>query len=153
MNASAVTDLVVDDRVDDVANELFHQQNENIVDRQSAFIHDAASVETLLQRLRIIEVCLPRNWQYMIDIVGYEFVKKFMCIVFVVVLMLLLHNCYYFLPSVDMFPRSLKIKIIQDWVRIIIIINIVIMLYIIIIVITEISVTLARSKLLREHFE
>jgi len=56
MDASAVTDVLVNELVGDAAAELHRQQHENIVDRQSAFIHDAPSVETLLHRLQVIEV-------------------------------------------------------------------------------------------------
>jgi len=51
-----VTDMLMSELVGDAAAELHRQQTENIVDRHSAFIHDAPSVETLLHRLRVIEV-------------------------------------------------------------------------------------------------
>jgi len=51
-----MTDLLLNELVGDTAAELHRQQSENIVDRQSAFIRDAPSVETLLHRLRVIEV-------------------------------------------------------------------------------------------------
>ena len=51
-----MTDMLINELVEDTATELHHQQNDNIVDRQSAFIRDAPSVETLLHRLRVIEV-------------------------------------------------------------------------------------------------
>jgi len=56
VDANAVTDLLLNELVGDTAAELHRQQSENIVDRQSAFIRDAPSVETLLHRLRVIEV-------------------------------------------------------------------------------------------------
>ena len=56
MNAIAVSDLAMNEA--DTAVELHHQQTENITDYQPAFIGDAPSVETLLQRLRVIEVTL-----------------------------------------------------------------------------------------------
>jgi len=56
VNASAVTDVLINELVGDAATELYRQQQQNIVDRQSAFLRDAPSVETLLQRLRVIEV-------------------------------------------------------------------------------------------------
>jgi len=56
VEASAVSDILINELVGDAATELYHQQNENIVDRQSAFVRDAPSVETLLHRLRVIEV-------------------------------------------------------------------------------------------------
>jgi len=56
VDANAVTDLLLNELVGDTAAELHRQQNENIVDRQAAFFHDAPSVETLLHRLRVIEV-------------------------------------------------------------------------------------------------
>jgi len=54
MNAIAVSDLAMNEA--DTAAEL--HQTENITDYQPAFIGDAPSVETLLQRLRVIEVTL-----------------------------------------------------------------------------------------------
>jgi len=56
MDASAVTDVLINELVADAAAELHRQQHENIIDRQSVFIHDAPSVETLLHRLQVIEV-------------------------------------------------------------------------------------------------
>jgi len=56
VDASAVSDVLMSELVGDAAAELHRQQTENIVDRHSAFIHDAPSVETLLHRLRVIEV-------------------------------------------------------------------------------------------------
>jgi len=56
VDANAMTDLLLNELVGDTAAELHRQQSENIVDRQSAFIRDAPSVETLLHRLRVIEV-------------------------------------------------------------------------------------------------
>jgi len=56
VDASAMTEMLINELVGDAATGLHHQQNENIVDRQSAFISDAPAVETLLHRLRVIEV-------------------------------------------------------------------------------------------------
>jgi len=50
VEASAVSDILINELVGDAATELYHQQNENIV------VRDAPSVETLLHRLRVIEV-------------------------------------------------------------------------------------------------
>ena len=51
-----MTDMLMSEFVGDTAAELHRQQNENILDRQSAFIRDLPSVETLLHRLHVIEV-------------------------------------------------------------------------------------------------
>jgi len=58
VDANAVTDVLINELVGDAAAELHRQQCEKIVDRRSAFIHDAPSVETLLHRLQVIEVVL-----------------------------------------------------------------------------------------------
>lgn len=56
VDASAVTDVLINELVRDTAAELHRQQNDNIVDRQSAFLRDTPSVESLLHRLLVIEV-------------------------------------------------------------------------------------------------
>jgi len=56
VNAGAVSDLLMNELVADTAAELHRHQTDNIIDRQSAFIRDAPSVETLLHRLRVMEV-------------------------------------------------------------------------------------------------
>ena len=55
-----MTDMLMNELVGDAAVELHRQQTENLIGRQSALIRDAPSVETLLHRLRVIEV-LPYN--------------------------------------------------------------------------------------------
>lgn len=55
VNTGAVSDILMSEIVADTAAELHRQQTENIIDRQSAFIRDAPSVETLLHRLRVME--------------------------------------------------------------------------------------------------
>ena len=56
LDAGVVTDMLMNELVGDTAAELHRQQTENIVDRHSAFLRDAPSVETLLHRLHVIEV-------------------------------------------------------------------------------------------------
>lgn len=56
MNISNVSETLVNGLVSDVSRELHQHRIENIADRQSAFLRDAPSVDTLLQRLQEMEV-------------------------------------------------------------------------------------------------